>query len=734
MNSATGKVTAKGPKKALNMSRRILTRRRYSFNLVYLGPLKFNPMRFAQATTQALGTAALVAGILFSGCTENGPDFQPAPAVDAQASEPDEDGFVWKTEQFADLKMIRYQIPGWEKLSDRQQALVYCLNMAGLSGRDIMYDQNNRYNLRIRRLLEDIYVNFEGDRNTVGWQAFEVYLKRIWFSNGIHHHYANTKHQPGFSEAYFDHVLKATGNKVDSEVRSVIFDPEVEAKKVEQDGSKGLVESSAVNFYAPDVSTEEAKAYFESIVDKGSRSPVEYGLNSRLEKDADGKVFENVYKLDGLYGESIAEIVTWLNEAIKYAENDKQAAALRNLVAYYETGDLEKWSLYNINWVQDTEGDVDYINGFVEVYNDPLGYTGSYETIVEIKDFDASSRMATLMENAQWFEDHMPFMDAHKKKEVVGITYNVVNVAGEAGDASPSTPIGVNLPNSNWIRQVHGSKSVSLGNIVNAYDKAAGAGVLEEFVHDAAELGRVQRHGELAGKLHTAMHEVIGHASGQLEEGVGTPKETIQEYSSTLEEGRADLVALYFLLDPKMVELGLMPSLDVGKAEYDSYLRNGMLTQLQRLELGADIEEAHMRNRAWVSNWCFEKSADNGVIQKVVRDGKTYIDIKNYERLREMFGELLGEVQRIKSQGDYDAAKALVEGYGVKVNQAEHKEILDRVAVLGVAPYGGFINPEMNATRDADGNITSVEVTYPDDFSGQMLRYSEKFSFLPDVN
>ena len=681
-----------------------------------------------------MGTAALVAGMLFSGCTEKGPDFQPAPAVDAQASEPDEDGFVWKTEQFADLKMIRYQIPGWEKLSDRQQALVYCLNMAGLSGRDIMYDQNNRYNLRIRRLLEDIYVNFEGDRNTVGWQAFEVYLKRIWFSNGIHHHYANTKHQPGFSEAYFDHVLKATGNKVDSEVRSVIFDPEVEAKKVEQDGSKGLVESSAVNFYAPDVSTEEAKAYFESIVDKGSRSPVEYGLNSRLEKDADGKVFENVYKLDGLYGESIAEIVTWLNEAIKYAENDKQAAALRNLVAYYETGDLEKWSLYNINWVQDTEGDVDYINGFVEVYNDPLGYTGSYETIVEIKDFDASSRMATLMENAQWFEDHMPFMDAHKKKEVVGITYNVVNVAGEAGDASPSTPIGVNLPNSNWIRQVHGSKSVSLGNIVNAYDKAAGAGVLEEFVHDAAELGRVQRHGELAGKLHTAMHEVIGHASGQLEEGVGTPKETIQEYSSTLEEGRADLVALYFLLDPKMVELGLMPSLDVGKAEYDSYLRNGMLTQLQRLELGADIEEAHMRNRAWVSNWCFEKSADNGVIQKVVRDGKTYIDIKNYERLREMFGELLGEVQRIKSQGDYDAAKALVEGYGVKVNQAEHKEILDRVAVLGVAPYGGFINPEMNATRDADGNITSVEVKYPDDFSGQMLRYSEQFSFLPDVN
>jgi dipeptidyl-peptidase-3 len=642
--------------------------------------------------------------------------------------------FVWKTEQFADLKIIRYQIPGWDQLTPRQQALVYCLNMAGLSGRDIMYDQNNRYNLRIRRLLENIYISYDGDRGTENWKAFEVYLKRIWFSNGIHHHYANTKLQPGFDEAYLDELLEATGLSLDDEVRAVMMDPSMEAKKVEQDGTKGLVESSAVNFYAPDVSTAEAKAYFESIIDRGDRSPVEYGLNSRLEKNEAGEVFENVYKLGGLYGEAIAEIIKWLNEAVQYAENDKQAAALRNLIAYYETGDLEKWSLYNINWVQDTEGDVDYINGFVEVYNDPLGYTGSYETIVEIKDFDASARMATLMDNAQWFEDHMPFMDAHKKSEVVGITYNVVNVAGEAGDASPSTPIGVNLPNSNWIRQVHGSKSVSLGNIVNAYDQAAGSGVLEEFVHDDEELSRVKAHSELAGKLHTAMHEVIGHASGQLEEGVGTPKETIAEYSSTLEEGRADLVALYFLMDPYLVELGLMESLEVGKAEYDSYLRNGMLTQLQRLEFGADIEEAHMRNRAWVSHWCFEKGQANGVVKKVVRDGKTYIDIQDYEALRGLFGELLREVQRIKSQGDYEAAKALVEGYGVKVNPEEHREILDRVAVLGVAPYGGFINPEMTAMRDADGNITSVEVTYPDDFTGQMLRYSEKFSFLPDVN
>ena len=686
-----------------------------------------------------VGSATCATALLMflAGCDDpapSGPDFEAAPAVKSTASAPDDAGFVWKTEQFADLKIVRYQIPGWDKLSDKQQALVYCLNMAGLSGRDIMYDQNNRYNLRIRRLLEDIYIDYDGKRGTVGWQAFEVYLKRIWFSNGIHHHYANTKHLPDFSEAYFDHLLAETGNSIDAELRAVVFDPAVEAKKVEQDGSKGLVESSAINFYAPDVTTDEAKAYFESIVDKGNRSPVEYGLNSRLEKDAEGQVYENVYKVGGLYGESISEIVKWLNEAIQYAENDKQAAALRNLVAYYETGDLEKWSLYNVNWVQDTEGDVDYINGFVEVYNDPLGYTGSYETIVEIKDFDASARMATLMDNAQWFEDHMPFMDSHKKKEVVGITYNVVNVAGEAGDASPSTPIGVNLPNSNWIRQVHGSKSVSLGNIVNGYDKAAGGGVLAEFTHDELELVRTKAHGELAGKLHTAMHEVIGHASGQLEPGVGTPKETIAEYSSTLEEGRADLVALYFLLDPKMVELGLMKNLDVGRAEYDSYLRNGMLTQLQRLELGADIEEAHMRNRAWVSNWCFEKAEPEGAVVKVVRDGKTYVDIKDYDRLRELFGELLREVQRIKSQGDYDAAKALVEGYGVTVDPGVHQEVLDRVAVLGVAPYGGFINPEMSATRDSEGKIKSVEVSYPDDFTGQMLRYSEQFSFLPDVN
>jgi dipeptidyl-peptidase-3 len=674
----------------------------------------------------------------FTACntTSEGEDFQQLDLTTFSdgAGEADSDGFVWQTEQFADLKILRYQVPGWEKLSSSQQALVYCLNMAGLSGRDMMYDQNNRYNLRIRRMLESIHENYNGDRGTVGWNRFETYLKRIWFSNGIHHHYSNKKHIPEFSCDYFDHLLTSTGTTCDEELRSVILDPSVEPKKVELDSEKGLVEGSSVNFYGPDVTTEEAKAYFESIKVKGDRSPVEYGLNSRLVKNEAGEIVEETYKVGGLYNDAIVEVVKWLNEALNYTENKKQAAAMRNLIAYYETGDLEKWSLYNINWVKDIDGDVDYINGFIEVYNDPLGYTGSYETIVEIKDFDASERMATLMDNAQWFEDHMPFAPNHKKDEVVGITYNVVNVAAEAGDASPSTPIGVNLPNSNWIRQVHGSKSVSLGNIVSAYDKASGGGMLGEFAHDEAEILRVKAHGSLAGNLHTAMHEVIGHASGKLEDGVATPKETIMEYSSTLEEGRADLVALYFLLDEKLIELDLMKTLDVGRAEYDSYIRNGMMTQIRRLELGDEIEESHMRNRAWVSNWCYEKGLDAGVIKKYKKGGKTYVDVVDYVALKGLFGDLLKEVQRIKSQGDYEAAKALVEGYGVKVDIELHKEVLDRSAALGIAPYGGFINPWMEATRDSDGMISNVELTYPDNFTDQMKGYSSTFNFLPDVN
>ena len=677
---------------------------------------------------------------LLVGCAAPAADFgsdsETADPVAASASEPDANGFVWQTEQFADLKMIRYQVPGWQQLSDDQKKLTYCLTQAGLSGRDIMYDQNNRYNLRVRHMIDKAHEGFSGDKTTKGWERFSTFAKRVWFSNGIHHHYSNAKIVPECSREYWEMVMGKSGVTMDADLNAALdalYDPARETKKVELNADKGLVEASAVNFYGPGVTTAEAQAYFDGYAVDRSK-PVEKGLNSRLVKDEAGNVVEQTYKVGGLYGDALEKVCYWLEMAQKYAENDKQAAALRHLVDYYRTGDLEKWSLYNINWVKDTEGDIDYINGFVEVYNDPLGYTGSYETVVQIKDFEASERMAVMMDNAQWFEDHMPFMDEHKKEKVVGITYNVVNVVGEAGDASPSTPIGVNLPNANWIRTIHGSKSVSLGNIIDAYDNAGGGGLTDEFAFDQSERLRARSHGMLAGKIHTAFHEVIGHASGQLEEGVNEPASTIKEYASTLEEGRADLVALYFMLDEKLIELGLTKNLETGRCEYDSYIRNGMLMQLRRLDLGADIEEAHMRNRAWVSHWVVEKAKKNESIREVVREGKTFYNIEDYEAVRALFGELLREVQRIKSQGDYDAAKALVEGYGVKVDQEIHQQVLDRAEALGIAPYGGFINPKLVATMNEAGEITDVELTYPDDFTTQMLDYSKEYGVLQLVN
>ena len=585
-------------------------------------------------------------------------------------------------------------------------------------------------------MLDEAHRNFSGDRSTKGWQRFHTFAKRVWFSNGIHHHYSNAKLMPECGRPYFEYVLENSGlegGAGSAEVLDMLYDPTREAKKVELDATKGLVESSAINFYAPDVSTEEAQAFFANYaVDRNK--PVEKGLNSRLVKDADGKVVEEVYKVGGLYGEALEQVCFWLEEAQKYAENDKQGAALRHLVDYYRTGDLEKWSLYNINWVRDTEGDIDYINGFVEVYNDPLGFTGSYETVVQIKDFEASERMAVMMDNAQWFEDNMPFMDEHKKEKVVGITYNVVNVVGEAGDASPSTPIGVNLPNANWIRTMHGSKSVSLGNIIDAYDKAGGSGITDEFAFDDVEKARARAHGSLAGKIHTAFHEVIGHASGKLESEVEEPASTLKEYASTMEEGRADLVALYFMLDEKLIELELVKNLETGRCEYDSYIRNGMLTQLRRLDLGENIEEAHMRNRAWVSHWVVEQAAADNSIREISREGKTFYNIEDYDRVRALFGELLREVQRIKSQGDYAAAKALVEGYGVQVDPNIHQEVLTRSEALGIAPYGGFINPQLEAVTNEAGDIVEVNLTYPDDFTEQMLGYDDKYNFLPLKN
>jgi len=641
-----------------------------------------------------------------------------------------EDSFQYLSEQFADLKIIRYQIPGFDKLTTKQKTLVYYLTQAGLAGRDIMYDQNYRYNLQIRHALENIVKNYEGDKNSEDWKNFMVYVKRIWFSNGIHHHYSNNKIMPDFNREYFKSLMASTNTSLDSIIVEVLFNPEIDAKKVNLDPEKGLLKGSAVNFYAPNITESEVDAYYAAKVDTTDKTPIWYGLNSRMVKE-NGELEEQVYKIDGLYGPAIEKIVYWLERAVTVAENDQQKKALELLIEYYKTGDLHVWDEYNIAWVEATAGDVDYINGFIEVYNDPKGYRGSYESIIEIKDFEASERMATLSENAQWFEDNSPILDENKKENVVGITYKVVNVAGESGDASPSTPIGVNLPNSDWIRAQHGSKSVSLGNIVEAYRGASGKGMLEEFAYNEDEIKRTKEYGELGDKLHTALHEVIGHASGKLNPGVGTPKETLKNYASALEEGRADLVALYFLMDPKMVELGLIPNLEVGKEEYDGYIRNGLMLQLRRLEPGENIEEAHMRNRQMIAKWAYEKGKADNVIQKKTKDGKTYFVINDYEKLRDLFGQLLRELQRIKSEGDYEAGKNLIETYGVQVDQDLHQEVLVRVAKLKSAPYGGFINPVLVPVEDDAGNITDVKVEYPMDFTEQMLNYGEQYSYLP---
>jgi len=670
--------------------------------------------------------AAIAVGLTFASCGE------PEPEVVSSVVDPIE--FSYEGEKFADINVLRYEIPAWDSLTAKQKELVYYLTQAGLAGRDIMWDQNYKHNIHIRKSLEKIYQEYSGDKTSADWTAFENYLKQIWFSNGIHHHYSSNKHIPLFTQEYFTQLCEATGTTINEQALRAIFDPTFDAKKVEQDGKKGLVEGSAVNFYGDGVSTAEAQAYYDGITDKKSRNPISYGLNSRLEKDASGKIVENVWKSGGLYGAAIDQIIFWLEKAEKVAENDRQASGFRNLIEYYRTGSLETWDIYNINWVKETQGDIDYINGFIEVYNDPLGYKGTFENIVQLTDFDASARMSVLMENVQWFETSSPIMETHKKPNVTGVTYKVVNVAGEAGDASPATPIGVNLPNANWIRVIHGSKSVSLGNIVEAYDNASGSGMLEEFAHDQEEIDRAKQFGSVAGKLHTALHEVVGHASGQIEEGVGTPKETTKEYSSTLEEGRADLVALYFMLDPKLVELGLMESLEVGKAEYDGYIRNGLMTQLRRLKTGEIIEEAHMRNRAWVSRWVLEKGTADNVIALVQRDGKTYYDIQDYDKLRTLFGELLKEVQRIKSQGDYEAGKNLVENYGVQVDPAIHAEVISRSEKLNIPAYSGFINPVLLPQMDENGNIIDVKVEYGMSFTDQMLNYSKNYSFLPDYN
>ncbi|MCL4549277.1 MAG: dipeptidyl peptidase 3 [Bacteroidetes bacterium] len=654
------------------------------------------------------------------------------------------DNFKYVTEQFADLRIQRYKVPGFETLTLRQKELIYYLYQAALSGREIIYDQNYKNNLYIKRTLEAIVNTYSGDRTTPDFQKFMVYTKRVWFSNGIHHHYSNKKFLPEFSKEYFQDLVYGSDEyklplqnderpaDLIKKLTPILFDPNVDAIKVNLDPKVDMVKTSAVNFYEG-VTQKEVEAFYKKMINPNDSEPISYGLNSKLLREK-GQVFERHYKTNSMYAFALKKVVEWLNKAITVAENDQQKKALQLLVEYYQTGDLKKWDEYNIAWVKDTSSTVDFINGFIETYNDPLGYRGTYESVVSFKDPEATKRIKAISDNAQWFEDNSPILPQHKKKSVKGISAKVITVVTESGDSSPSTPIGINLPNANWIRKEYGSKSVNLGNIVYSYNKAAEtSGVLEEFAYSKEEIERAKKYGALGDDLHTDMHEVIGHASGQLNPGVGTPNETLKNYASTLEEARADLVALYFIMDQKLVDIGVMPSLEVGKAVYDQYIRNGLMVQLARIQPGENVEEAHMRNRQLIAKWSYEKGMNDRMIEKKVRDGKTYFVINDYNKLRTLFGQLLREIQRIKSEGDYNAGKNLVETYGVKVDQQIHKEVLERYKKLNIAPYAGFINPVLIPVVDGD-RIIDVKIEYPDDFTKQMLNYAKEYSFLMTYN
>lgn len=655
------------------------------------------------------------------------------------------DDFQVKVDQFADLQILRYRVPGFENLSMTEKELAYYLYEASLAGRDIIYDQNYKHNLAIRKTIEAILSGAMAEGDTTGndYNNFLKYAKRMWFSNGIHHHYSNDKFVPEFSREFFvQRVNSLSENRLPlsegeskeqflEKILPVIFDPTVDAKKINLEEGADLIVTSANNLYEG-VTQQEVEQFYTQLIDKKDAQPVLYGLNSKLLKE-DGQIVEKMYKVGGMYTSAIEKMVSWLEKALEVAEDENQKKSLSTLIEYYETGDLKKFDEYNIAWVSDTAAMVDIIHGFIEVYGDALGYRGAYEAVVSIKDIEASQRMAALSREAQWFEDNSSIMDEHKKANVQGISYKVGTVVVEAGDAAPSTPIGINLPNSDWIRKIHGSKSVSLGNITDAYNLAVSTGALEEFTYTEDELKRAQEHKILSDKLHTALHEVIGHASGQLNPGVASAHETLKNYASSLEEARADLVALYYLMDPKLVEIGVMPSLEVGKTEYDGYIRNGLMLQLNRLEEGANIEQAHMRNRQMVASWAFENGKQENVIERKSENGKTYFVVNDYEKLRELFGQLLREVQRIKSEGDFEAGRNLIENYGIKVDQDLLREVKSRYAKLNVAPYSGFIQPRLVPVKQGD-RIIDVKVEYPADFVGQMLEYGKNYSFLPVYN
>lgn len=652
--------------------------------------------------------------------------------------------FDYLSEQFADLRVLRYRVPDFEELGLEKKKLLYYLYQAALSGRDIIWDQNYKHNLLVRRTLEAIVDSYSGDRSAEEFQEFMVYAKRVWFSNGIHHHYSKIKFLPEISREYFAQLVKesssgdlplAEGESVDDLIATllpIIFDPEMDAKSVNVDADADLVADSANNYYEG-VNQKQVESYYAQVVDPEDPTPISYGLNSKMVMASDGPS-ERVWKVGGMYTEAIEQIVFWLKKAVAVAENDSQAAALSKLIEYYETGNLESFDEYNILWVQDTESEVDAINGFIETYGDALGYRGAYESVVSIRDAEATRRIAAIAEQAQWFENQSPIMDEHKREDVTGISAKVITVVVESGDASPSSPVGINLPNANWIRANYGSKSVTLGNLMESYyESSKESGYLEEFAYSEEEIELGKLHGTLAANLHTDMHEVIGHASGKIEEGVGTPNETLKNYADTLEEARSDLVSLYYARDPKLVEIGVMPSGEVGRVMYDNYIRNGLLWQLRRLKPGENLEQAHMRNRQMVSKWVYEQGREQNVIERVDEDGKTYFVIRDYEALRELFGQLLREIQRIKSQGDLEAGRDLVETYGVRVDPELHAQVLERFEKLDIAPYSGFINPRLVPVMEGE-EIVEVEIEFPDDFTEQMLYYGKEYSLLPTYN
>lgn len=650
------------------------------------------------------------------------------------------DTFKYQTEQFADVKILRYQVPGFGDLSLQQKKLIYFLAEAARCGRDILFDQNNKYNLRIRRTLEAIVKSYDGDRESEDFKSFLVYTKRVWFSNGIHHHYSMDKFLPDFDEEYFGDLLANTnsdllplGDKEEvldlmNQLVPVIFEEKTEAKRVVLNPDLDLIADSANNYYEG-VTQKEVEEFY-SNADKGdAERPLSIGLNSKLIKE-NSKLTEKIWKVGGMYSSAIEKVVFWLEKAIEVADSDLQKESLIKLVDFYRTGDLKTFDEYSILWVKDLDAHVDVVNGFIEVYGDALAFKASWESVVNFKDIEATKRTEIISNNAQWFEDNSPVDERFKKDEVKGVSAKVITVAMLGGDCHPATPIGINLPNAEWIRKEHGSKSVTIDNITHAYHQSSlKSGMLEEFAYSDEEVARAKEHGYLGGNLHTDLHECLGHGSGQLLPGVGM--DALKNYHSTLEEARADLFALYYMMDPKMVEIGLMPSLDVAKAEYDGYIRNGLLTQLTRIELGKDIEESHMRNRQLIAKWVFERGEH--VIEKVKKEDKTFFVVKDYEKLRELFGELLAEVQRIKSEGDFEAGKALVENYGVKVDEELHQEVKERFEKLNLAAYAGFINPNYHPIIEND-EIVDVEISYPMDFMEQMLEYSEKYSFLPHVN